>query len=143
VIPMGAHQARDWNASENASILRRFSRMTSRAGLRPGTLRVAWKRACISPTFNRLLAAERQFFAAGAGVRHARQNIGRALSGGAGFTAAACVREHEGFPTGLEFITGDAVSSKSGGRGGQERTGYDLHKFAHRLAGHPRRHHTL
>ncbi len=78
--------------------------------------------------FDRLLAAERQFLPL-APAFAARATLGGIIAAGADSPLRHAYGSAREYLLGMEFITGDGVSSKSGGRVVKNVTGYDLHKL--------------
>ena len=75
-----------------------------------------------------LLAAERQFLPLGPAFA-TRATLGGIVAAGGDSPLRHAYGSARDFLLGVEFITGDAVSSKSGGRVVKNVTGYDLHKL--------------
>ncbi len=75
-----------------------------------------------------LLAAERQFLPLGPAFS-TRATLGGIVAAGGDSPLRHAYGSARDFLLGVEFITGDAVSSKSGGRVVKNVTGYDLHKL--------------
>ena len=76
----------------------------------------------------RQLAAERQFLPL-APAFAARATLGGIIAAGADSPFRHAYGSAREYLLGMEFITGDGISSKSGGRVVKNVTGYDLHKL--------------
>jgi len=105
-----------------------LSRMTRVLAYDPRDLTCGVEAGVHFADLNRLLAAERQFLPL-APAFGTRATLGGIIAAGADSPLRHAYGSTRDFLLGVEFITGDAVSSKSGGRVVKNVTGYDLHKL--------------
>ena len=94
-----------------------------------GTSRLPSSRACGCTPLEKVLGEHKQWLSAGRSVYVAQTTTGGAIASGVDTPLRQMYGTARDYVLGMEFVTGEGVAVKSGGRVVKNVSGYDMHKL--------------